>query len=31
MEGERSIIRVVKMNNFKGLKGIRKMDKVPNA
>ena len=30
-EKERSGIRAVQMNNLKGLLGIRRMDKVPNA
>ena len=30
-ENERSRIRVVQMDNLKGLVGIRRMDKVPNA
>ena len=30
-EKERSKIRDVQMDNFKGLPGIRRMDKVPNA
>ena len=31
MERERSKIRAVQMENLKGLLGIRRMDKVPNA
>ena len=30
-EEERSRIRVVQMDNIRGLLGIRKMDRVPNA
>ena len=30
-EKERSIVRAVQMNIFRGLLGIRRMDKVPNA
>ena len=30
-ENERSRIRVVQMNSLRGLLGIRRMDKVPNA
>ena len=30
-ENERSIIRAVHMDNLRGLLGIRKMDRVPNA
>ena len=30
-EKERSKIRAVQMNNLRGLLGIRRMDKVPNA
>ena len=30
-EEERSRIRAVQMNNFRGLLGVRRMDKVPNA
>ena len=30
-EKERSRIRAVQMDNFRGLQGIRRMDKIPNA
>ena len=30
-EKERAIVRAVQMNNLKGLLGIRKMDRAPNA
>ena len=31
MEGERSRVRVVQMDNLRGLLGIRKMDRIQNA
>ena len=30
-EKERSRVRAVQMNNLRGLLGIRKMDRIPNA
>ena len=30
-EKERSMIRAVQMNNLRGLLGMRRMDRVPNA